>query len=738
MNLLQMSFSGAVMILVIVAIRALTIHKLPKKAFLALWSIVLLRLFMPFTCPSVFSAYAFVEQHTSVVQTMQYTPMAQVFPLETTEQMAAITYDVPINAEAGFSIPIWTIIWMIGALSCLLFFAVSYYRYYREFQISLPVEQNFVQNWLHAHPLKRRLAIRQSGQIDAPLTYGIVRPVILLPKATDWADEEALQYVLTHEYIHIRRFDTLTKLILIAALCLHWFNPLVWVMYGLVNRDLELSCDEAVVHFFGTETKAAYALTLIHMEEHKGGFITLYSGFSKNAIEERITAIMKTKKTSILAAIVAIALIVIVPAVFATSAASHQSSVIPGTSFTDEEYAQLLALQYDGYKDMTVAEFQRRVWKQTDTLEYMHLLERFWQDETIYSMRDTNEIAGFLCNTLVPLTAEKWQTRDFSGYAATDRPEEADQATIEYQFALTIINADTLTVGEYDTARLEMQQGWQRFLQSKTPEELQNEQGMQEAIQAEMESRIKRLASESLQIQIKNYSYIPLQSLLDTNAAQYEEELEPRQYPPGTEDDYRSLLALKIPNYEQMTVVDFNEALLAWGNADFDRTQRIQEDIGRNEFQVDLSEEERSFVAFTMILSNEENFRMIQSLKTGKREENPGYGGVNLHKESDDGYAWCSLYYQLSYHIVDKDSLTIAERDRCVGNVVGGIQKFWEQIDMDDLLAMSERELKSFCQDLASANSNEQITITINKKQFQFESMDERGLMYSKEWMEKI
>lgn len=66
--------------------------------------------------------------------------------------------------------------------------------------------------------------------------------------STDLENTKMLQYVFAHEYVHIRRFDSITKLVLITALCMHWFNPLVWAMYVLANRDIELSCDEAVIH----------------------------------------------------------------------------------------------------------------------------------------------------------------------------------------------------------------------------------------------------------------------------------------------------------------------------------------------------------------------------------------------------------------------------------------------------------------------------------------------------------
>ena len=141
--------------------------------------------------------------------------------------------------------------------------------------------------------MKRPILVRQSDRISAPLTYGIFRPVILMPKKMDWKNEKQLQYVLSHEYVHIYRYDTVTKLIATLALCIHWFNPFVWVMYILFNRDIELACDESVIRQFGEKSKSAYSLMLINMEATKSGLLPFCNNFSKNAIEERITAVMK-------------------------------------------------------------------------------------------------------------------------------------------------------------------------------------------------------------------------------------------------------------------------------------------------------------------------------------------------------------------------------------------------------------------------------------------------------------
>lgn len=92
-----------------------------------------------------------------------------------------------------------------------VYFVVAYIRCRRDFCTSLPVENPFALQWLAEHQGRRPITIRQSSSVLAPLTYGILRPVILMPAKTDWAECEALRYVLTHEYVHIRRFDGIVK-----------------------------------------------------------------------------------------------------------------------------------------------------------------------------------------------------------------------------------------------------------------------------------------------------------------------------------------------------------------------------------------------------------------------------------------------------------------------------------------------------------------------------------------------
>ena len=321
MSLLQMSFLGTVIILLIVVLRAVLINRLPKKTFLILWWIALIRLLVPFSIKSVTSIYSLLQSIYSDINPVRTAQTTTFLPIH--GNMPEIANGLSeAMVQRTESISILSVIWLAGLLLCFGFFAVSYIKCYREFRFSLPVENDILEAWKEKHPLKRSLSIRQTETIAAPLSYGVIRPVILMPKNTEWKNIYQLRYVLEHEYVHIRRLDMLTKLIMIAAVCIHWFNPLVWVMYILFNRDLELSCDETVVRRFGMDIKSVYATALISMEEKKSGLAPLCNSFSKNAIEERIRAIMKIKKTSKFAVIISAVLVICVTGGFATSASS--------------------------------------------------------------------------------------------------------------------------------------------------------------------------------------------------------------------------------------------------------------------------------------------------------------------------------------------------------------------------------------------------------------------------------
>lgn len=332
MSLFQMSVAGGVLILFIVLIRALAIHRLPKTTFLALWMIAALRLLLPFSIPLTFNIHIGLDVFSDVVQELPSGNIASTLPGDSPP-----SYDIgtAVPSPATEHISTFEILWLVGVLLLAIYFSISYFRSMRKFRMSIPDNTPYIQNWLTAHQISRPLAVRSSDLISSPLTYGILHPVILLPKKLDRNDQVALKYVLTHEYVHIRRFDAITKILFAAVLCIHWFNPFVWVMYVLANRDMELSCDAWVIRMMGAKNRSSYALMLIKMEERRNGMSALCSHFGKNAITERIEAIMKFKKATAVASALALVLVVGATTAFAASSGAWQEFDLEDLNLTE-------------------------------------------------------------------------------------------------------------------------------------------------------------------------------------------------------------------------------------------------------------------------------------------------------------------------------------------------------------------------------------------------------------------
>lgn len=323
----------------------LLLNHLPKRTFIALWGVALARLLLPFELSSAFSIYSALERAAGAFGYSAASPAKPDSTAMLTQAASAAlsfsgsastvpqTVSSAVAAEAAGSATATqtsaisiTFIWAIVAFACAAIFAAAYLRCVREFRTSLPANESAAELWLCAHPLRRPLSIRQSDRISSPLTYGVLRPVILMPKNTNWSNTETVKYVLAHEYTHVRRFDNLLKLLLTAAVCLHWFNPLVWAMYALANRDIELACDEAVVRSFDVSARGAYARALPQMDEKRRSPTPLCSAFGKNVIEERIVSIMKTRKTTAFISALACVLVLGVSLACGTTAATAAGS----------------------------------------------------------------------------------------------------------------------------------------------------------------------------------------------------------------------------------------------------------------------------------------------------------------------------------------------------------------------------------------------------------------------------
>ena len=289
---LQMTVTASILIASILILRFFRRDKFPQMTFLLLWALVLVRLLLPISFQTHFS-----------IQTL--------FNLEHNSQVVA---DVAISSNPVLStdLPIfnWTNVWLFGVAIMAIYFVIAYWKLQRQLRFALPLTDNqFINGWLRRNPIRRRVKILVCDQINTPLTTGVFLPKIYLPKQLDFANELQLEYILSHEMHHIKRLDIVWKLFTVCALCLHWFNPLVWLMALFGNRDLELTCDAVVVKKYGLFVKQDYALTLLGLAQQRNGFMPLHSAFARNAIEERVKAVVNLGQSSLLGLILLVMLL---------------------------------------------------------------------------------------------------------------------------------------------------------------------------------------------------------------------------------------------------------------------------------------------------------------------------------------------------------------------------------------------------------------------------------------------
>ena len=374
MSLWEMSICGGIFITVIVLIRGLFRKQFPGKIFQILWLAAVLRLLLPVAVPWQYSVYSMIQrcmEEISDCESSENIAQNEMFGNAAAETEAI--EEVSLTAESGEnnaavdaqnawqdaavfvnkswqeitrmvkeqSSPIWVCIYLLGAVLCTLYYVLSYYRWHKELQTSLPVENPQIQAWAEALPLRRKVSVRQWEGTATPFTYGVLRPVILLPKSLAEEAPRQLKFVLAHEYMHIRRYDAVKKIVLLFTCCVHWFNPLVWVMCILANRDMELDCDEHVIKYLGRDSRADYAYALIDLEEQRSVFLSWGNSFSKNAMEERVVAIMKGNKKSIAVGILSSVMTAGLIMAFVTSAFAMESGDVVEQSCDTSEGADV-------------------------------------------------------------------------------------------------------------------------------------------------------------------------------------------------------------------------------------------------------------------------------------------------------------------------------------------------------------------------------------------------------------
>ena len=321
-------YGGSAMVLLVLVLRLLLKKYLPRGIFPTLWCAAAVRLLLPITIPTHLSVWNLLYTPVAVQSNGVISDALMPFPSLATNSTAKPAADI-----AGISPML--LVWLVCAILFAAYFVIGYACMVRRFRGTRIAPQPSIDALLDRFRFSRDPRICVSSSRRAPLTFGVFRPTVLLPEDLPVGDAQ-FQLVLAHELAHIRRKDCLRKLLLTVCLCLYWWNPLVWLMVWLANRDMELACDEAVLRALGPDCKKAYALTLLDMAQRNPKSAPLCSGFAKSSAEERIRAILSFKRIPAWVGICVSVLFVLTASVFTTQAASPAAVPEPEPAVQEE------------------------------------------------------------------------------------------------------------------------------------------------------------------------------------------------------------------------------------------------------------------------------------------------------------------------------------------------------------------------------------------------------------------
>lgn len=314
----SLSLSGSLVILVLFLLRPLLRERVSKRWQYYIWLVAVLRLLLPLSPEASPVGALFQAAETPAGDVPAIRASAPYPGLPAAGDAAAPSLSAPPevpaasepNPEAAAIRPpdpteALALVWLGGALLLLVWKLTSY----RSFsgclgagcrEISDPALLDLLARTGERLGVRRPVELYENPLAASPLLLGLVRPRVVLPSAA--VPEEDFRHIVLHELTHYRRRDPVYKWLVQLAVCLHWYNPLVWLMAREIDRACELACDEAVLRALEPEGRRAYGDTLLRALESGGGYRaapgSVSLGESAELLKERLTAIMRFRKTS--------------------------------------------------------------------------------------------------------------------------------------------------------------------------------------------------------------------------------------------------------------------------------------------------------------------------------------------------------------------------------------------------------------------------------------------------------
>lgn len=395
-KLLNLSIQASILIVVVLLLRFI-LNKSPKWMKCLLWALVAIRLVCPFSIESIFS----LAPDAEVVSMDNYVGMPNIQSEaagadRSVNEYAEIHDNEAVTAEKKNTNPfhILSIIWSVGIVILAVYALGSYLKIWRRVKLSIRTTEN----------------IYICDRIESPFIFGIIKPRIYLPSGIS---EEQKESVIAHEQAHIKRLDHFWKPFGFCLLTVYWFNPLCWLAYILLCRDIELACDEKVIKNMDVTQKKIYSQVLLSFSESEKHILACPLAFGEVGVKERIRSILNYKKPAFWIIAVAIVSMIVTSVLFLTSPANKTYEItfhIPAGCenqlvFSDEEISSLKKnISFSVGRDIGDTEIQLKDVEGKEESAYdepvyvtpgmpakMQVERRAWYRVGIYASNDTAE-----------------------------------------------------------------------------------------------------------------------------------------------------------------------------------------------------------------------------------------------------------------------------------------------------------------------------------------------------------
>lgn len=279
MTFAKMSIGGSVIAVLVILLRLL-LKRAPKWITVLLWGIVAVRLVCPISFESSVSLMPDVERITVIETAEPETPDKPITEYNGVSSSADIVYtptDTETRVENGITENRLSQIWLVGIIAMLLYTLISYIKVYRQVETAVKLDGN----------------VFQSENISSPFVLGVIKPKIYIPYGLEG---KSLEYIMFHEKAHIQRRDHWWKPIGFLILTLHWFNPIIWISYIFLCRDIEFACDEKVVRDMNNDERADYSETLVNCSVRRRMITACPVAFGESGVKNRVKSVLNYKK----------------------------------------------------------------------------------------------------------------------------------------------------------------------------------------------------------------------------------------------------------------------------------------------------------------------------------------------------------------------------------------------------------------------------------------------------------